>query len=281
MQYKVKASVGFYQCIAAAPSVYNVYPPVGLEAYHQWINFFELPSDIENIFVPAMCLGDYRTQLLLVLGASWPVALVLVFAVGFVGWELLKRSNQTVSGTQGLSNTIYAGIQKVLPLGTGVTFLVVPSVSMRIFRSFLCDPIEFSKGIVRRYLVADLTLSCDSSGYETTSAIAYVCIVIWPVGIPLMYGALLFGSRKAINEGVPTSLSRATEFLWSDYTVEAWWWEPLEMCRKLILVGWVLVIHDNAEQARVLVAIVTSVAFLALRFAVKPLKRCGPHREPQ
>ena len=31
MRYKVKALVGFYQCIAAVPSVYNVQPPPGLE----------------------------------------------------------------------------------------------------------------------------------------------------------------------------------------------------------------------------------------------------------
>jgi hypothetical protein len=45
------------------------------------------------------------------------------------------------------------------------------------------------------------------------------------------------------------------------------------MFRKLTLTGWVLLIHDEAEQARVLVALLVSVGFLALRLTVKPCKR--------
>eukprot|EP00966_Prymnesium_polylepis_P225132 5206905-Prymnesium_polylepis.1 len=52
MRYKIKALIGFYQCIAAVPSVYNVVPPLGLEEYTRWIDLVELPSELENIFVP-------------------------------------------------------------------------------------------------------------------------------------------------------------------------------------------------------------------------------------
>jgi hypothetical protein len=64
MRHKLKAFVGFYQCIAAVPSVYNVQPPLGLEHLTRWIHLLELPSEFERIFVvPAACLGDYRTQI--------------------------------------------------------------------------------------------------------------------------------------------------------------------------------------------------------------------------
>jgi hypothetical protein len=53
----------------------------------------------------------------------------------------------------------------------------------------------------------------------------------------------------------------------------AFWWEPLEMCRKLVLTGWVLLIREEAEMARVVVAILFSVAFLALSFYIRPNKR--------
>jgi len=45
------------------------------------------------------------------------------------------------------------------------------------------------------------------------------------------------------------------------------------MCRKLTLTGWVLLISEEFEQARVLVALLVSIMFLAFHFAVKPLKR--------
>jgi hypothetical protein len=88
MRYKLKALVGFYQCIAAVPSIYNMVPPLGLEEYIRWIDLFELPSELESIFVPAMCLGDYRARIWL--GSSWPIALLIAFAAGFIGWELLR-----------------------------------------------------------------------------------------------------------------------------------------------------------------------------------------------
>jgi hypothetical protein len=39
--------------------------------------------------------------------------------------------------------------------------------------------------------------------------------------------------------------------------------------------GWVLLISEEFEQARVLVALLVSIMFLAFHFAVKPLKRCA------
>jgi hypothetical protein len=64
MRYKVKALVGFYQCVAAVPSVYSVQPPIGLEHLTEWIYLLELPSEFERVFVvPNACLGDYRTQI--------------------------------------------------------------------------------------------------------------------------------------------------------------------------------------------------------------------------
>jgi len=68
-------------------------------------------------------------------------------------------------------------------------------------------------------------------------------------------------------------MSRATDFLAGDYSVSTYWWEPLEMCRKLVLTGWVLMIGENYELARVVAALLASIAFLVARFAVKPLKR--------
>jgi hypothetical protein len=49
------------------------------------------------------------------------------------------------------------------------------------------------------------------------------------------------------------------------------------MCRKLTLTGWVLLISERAEQARVLVAILVSVGFLTLRLSIKPLLRFARH----
>jgi hypothetical protein len=85
---------------------------------------------------------------------------------------------------------------------------------------------------------------------------------------------LLSSSRNAIRYHIPTPLSRATNFLYGDYKTTSFWWEPLEMIRKLVLTGGVLMIGDGeSELARVLAALLFSIVFLAVHFSVKPLKR--------
>jgi hypothetical protein len=96
-----------------------------------------------------------------------------------------------------------------------------------------------------------------------------------------LYAMLLFMSRDALHTGINTPLSRAIAFLSDDYDAMgqgAFWWEPLEMFRKLFLTGFVLLIDEGSEQARILVAILVSVTFLALQLTVRPHKRCEAAR---
>ena len=48
MRFKVKSTVGFYQCVSAVPTVFNVAAPSGLEHYYTWIRLIELPADVSD-----------------------------------------------------------------------------------------------------------------------------------------------------------------------------------------------------------------------------------------
>ena len=60
---------------------------------------------------------------------------------------------------------------------------------------------------------------------------------MWPIGVPLLYAVLLWTSRTALINRRPTRMSSAIGFLSDDYSADAFWWEPVEMCRKLALTG--------------------------------------------
>jgi hypothetical protein len=199
-----------------------------------------------------------------------------------------------------IRGAVFAGLQRILPLTLLLTFLMVPSTSTLIFKTFMCSRLEYNATTARRYLEEDLALDCDSVEYSRTRAIAVVFVVMWPLGVPLLYGVLLWASRDALRSGKPTTLSRATAFLSGDYVSSSFWWEPLEMCRKLALssplrlelrsfaqrprltgvwipvmaAGWVLVIDEDDAEARVLVALLVSIIFLVMRVSSRPLKRC-------
>jgi hypothetical protein len=131
------------------------------------------------------------------------------------------------------------GLQRSLPLTLMVTFLLVPSAATRIFKTFLCDQYELNNNVTRRYLLEDLSLDCDgseyNSGYLSIWNLTVALMILWPVGVPLLYAILLWATRDALRTGTSTHLSRATAFLWADWTRSAFLWEPMEMCRKLTL----------------------------------------------
>eukprot|EP00966_Prymnesium_polylepis_P151641 3503609-Prymnesium_polylepis.1 len=92
---------------------------------------------------------------------------------------------------------VRAGLERATPLMLLVPFILAPSTAARIFKTFLCDNIQYDavNGRTRRYLRADLELSCDGADYQGTRSVALVFLFCWPVGTPVLYAALLFASR--------------------------------------------------------------------------------------
>ena len=227
MRYKGKALIGFYQCVAAFPKVFDVKTPTDLPAgYNRLVDVLELPAELLglDLIIPASCFGEYRSRLLF--AATWPVILLVSIAACLVGSESvreLRQRNPALIAPRSTAAVVSAGFRQALPLTLLVTFLLVPATSTRVFKTFLCDPIEYGDGEKRRYLVDDLELECDTEEYTHARDTAIVIILIWPVGVPLLYFLLLWASRDALVSGVPTALSRSTAFLSADYKTKAWW----------------------------------------------------------
>jgi hypothetical protein len=278
--------VGLYQCVGAVPRVFDVKTPTNLpDEYLTLVNVLEFSSDFGVDFVVpgAACFGSYQRRLLI--GSLWPIVLLLVVAACLVGQELARtrwrRNSARIS--LGNSSAVCSGLRSALPLVLVTTFVLVPSVATRIFRSFLCDAVEYDPSDVRRYLRDDLDLSCDSQEHDATEWWAAVMLLIWPVGIPVLYLVLLYASRAALRSGIPTRLSRATAFLSGDYKTTHWWWEPLEMCRKLTVTGAIIEKLYPTAQLDTLLRIREGSAKIATRpvarlgLAYQRGLRAGPH----
>ncbi|KAL1527507.1 hypothetical protein AB1Y20_008897 [Prymnesium parvum] len=272
---KLKAAVGLCQCLSAVQKVYDVAAPDGVGGWTRWLQrAVDLARDAgAGALLPAACYGTYRRRLLIF--ALWPLALLVLLAAGGLaasgGWRRAK------GGLRG------GAVRCALPPLLVITFLLVPSTSTHIFLTFLCDEVEPRPDAPPlRYLHDDLALSCDSEEYTATRRTALALIAVWPVGVPLLYCALLRAAAPHATAAsgrrrrrAATPLLRAVAFLTEDYAPSRFWWEPLEMCRKLVLTGWVLLIPEKSEQARVLVALLVSILFLSLHLAAKP------HRRPE
>ena len=99
----------------------------------------ELLSELEGIFVPMSCVGNYSARIWI--GSTWTLFLLLIVAAGNVCISFLRagiRTERPDGSVHGhVSTAIIAGLQDVLPLMLGSTFLLLPSTSTRVFRAFV------------------------------------------------------------------------------------------------------------------------------------------------
>uniref|UniRef100_A0A7S4F8J4 Uncharacterized protein n=1 Tax=Chrysotila carterae TaxID=13221 RepID=A0A7S4F8J4_CHRCT len=277
MQSKVKQAIGFYQVVASTPTVFDVSLPD--ESYANWVRALSWPAFVDSIFLPGKCYSENYLALLLS-GSLWPWGAIAAGLVASVAWEsACKGKRQRPSPSW--RGTIARGVGRILPFALLLTFLCVVSASTRVFKTFLCDSFVFEDGdaandykpVYRSYLHDDYSLDCSSSEYRRSRNWAYALIALWPAGIPFFYSLFLGLNRKAIYDRKPNELSRSIGFLHRDYKTQLFWWEAIELLRKLTLTGVPLLITDSQETARVILALLVSLVFLVVSLVAQPFKR--------
>ena len=144
---------------------------------------------------------------------------------------------------------------------------VCPMVSSAAFRAFSCE--DFDDG--RSYLRADYAVECGSDVHSRAKSLAWLGIGLYPIGISLLYAALLLRARHAIRDNRPTALSKALDFLVRDYEPAYLWWELAEAWKKLFLVGFaVMIMPGSIEQ--LIIAFLFSIIFMLLVSVAQPFK---------
>jgi hypothetical protein len=73
------------------------------------------------------------------------------------------------------------------------SYLILPSITSAIFPFFVCTGVEHE-----RYLVADMSLNCGSDEWRDGAIYAAFMILVYPVGIPMMYLWMLYQVKNDI-----------------------------------------------------------------------------------
>ena len=86
----------------------------------------------------------------------------------------------------------------------------------------------------------DASVECGSDDHGPITALATGFIVLWPAGSLALFTSLLAACYKPLQAKTPNALTRATAFLHREYEKTWYWWEAVELARKLVLTGFVL-----------------------------------------
>ena len=96
-----------------------------------------------------------------------------------------------------------------------------------VFATFNCDK-DFGLENTS-FLVVDYAQRCEGVSYRSLRAYAILCIVIYPIGINLLYAALLMHYRTKIRKGAG---AEHVGFLFATYKPEYFYWEIIDNARR-------------------------------------------------
>jgi hypothetical protein len=247
---------------------------------HQVLNL-----NIGGIGLPLQCLGvgTYVQQLAVTMFLPLVIAAAILF-----GFVLRSRYRSERTGK---------GLMAALPGLLSLTFLVFPMVSSAAFRAFSCE--SFDDG--HSFLRADYSLECNTAEHTFAKSLAYLAILTYPIGISILYILLMLRARRALLDEHPTKLSQALSFLvrvlitilnsapkhqlrppanpahvllCQDYEPAYFWWELVEAWKKLVLVGFAVLVSPGSV-VQLVSAFLFALVYMLLTSTASPFKNHG------
>ncbi|KAL3925719.1 MAG: hypothetical protein SGPRY_003584 [Prymnesium sp.] len=257
---KLKILVGFYMIAGAVGSVYEVnLPPEARRLLNFFSAVISLGFDEVDALLECLNFHGYVARL-----ATYMLTPVLITTVILLLSAVYFRADVGVQMNCNRILTMY--FQRASPFLLQLVFLAYPLVTRVAFSGFSCY--EFTDSA---WLKADVAIQCYTSQHHAAQALAVVAICIYPVGLLVLNGALLFRARHAIRSEKSSPLSHAIAFLHREYEPHFFWWELVEMLRRFVLVGLMVLYQDTMLQ--LILATLLCALFLLLQVQASPYRR--------
>ncbi|CAM9644386.1 unnamed protein product [Ectocarpus sp. 13 AM-2016] len=289
---KLKILVVVWQILSVFPSITAVDFPPAYARFLSWIDM--LSFDLGHV-LSASCvfpvMNFYQSLLVTTLG---PLGVAMVLVLTY--WIAKRRARAESAG----SLKRRAAWSRHVAAGLLLSFLVFISTSTMAFKTFACDD-EAVEG--ESYLRADYSIQCHTDKHTWYKVYAGVMIMVYPVGIPILYAFILWQNRESLNPRVETgavvnpradgSTARTSYkakysedleeklekrrrnpdlipsmFLWKDFGPEIYYYEVVECGRRILLTGVLIFISPNTAAqvaAACMFALVSLLGFELLR----------------
>ena len=104
-------------------------------------------------------------------------------------------------------------------------------MTAKIFQVFGCRELGLDESILH----ADYNLDCNSTMAPRWAGGGFL-VLLWPIGLPATLFFAMYRNRQKILEEDEDTI-QVYDFVLGDYNKEHWYWEVVELGRKLILGG--------------------------------------------
>ena len=118
-------------------------------------------------------------------------------------------------------------------------------------------------------LHADYTIDCDETA-TLRWTLGPALVLLWPIGVPAVLFGLMFRVRTDIISG-DEDATGMFNFLIGDFEPKYWFWEVVELFRKLFLSG-ILSLFGRGSIAQAVLGSMISFSFFGLHLRLLPYK---------
>ena len=229
------------------------------DVYQRFLDAVDILNFELSWILSAGCVFNFDFHDHLLIATIGPIVGVSLLGVTFLATAAKHRSFEAT-----MLNVRHRHLSMVLL----VTFLIYSSVSSMVFQMFACEVLDDGKN----YLRADYRIECNSAKHQALQIFAGFMILLYPVGIPLLYAGLLFRDRNLLMKAAERQVSskvKPTSNLWKPYRPSRFYYEIIECARRISLTGAVVFIYPNTV-AQVAVALVITFVFTILSEALAP-----------
>ena len=180
-----------------------------------------------------------------------PLTCFTILSVQRLGWRL-----GLIERTERSERIREAFVNKSWNLFLMLCFFFFPPVSKRVFNTLHCVEILPDE----EYMWADLSLRCWQGAHLYWVAFSVISMGVFTFGIPLFFCLILYSNQRKLLLQTPQCQARYG-FLYSKYSDRVWWWEFVEMFRKLVFTS-IIMFLSSGPSSQIVVAM--AIAFVAL-----------------
>jgi hypothetical protein len=284
LRTKVKIMITFIQVLSQMPSVVG---PLFGPFYLSFLQIFSIINFNVLSFFNLDCLYKTNYYSALMYATIGPFVLIALVLLSFLMKKLWLRNTFAPYPMKQLR-------RDVLTATLMISFFIFSPTSITIFQCFTCE--HFDDG--SNMLVADYSVDCEAPEHTFFVAYASVMVLIYPVGIPLMYFYLLFYYHDMVNPSrrlvvrdeerhlVDRRIIQAEKiklretyeeiqhisFLFENYSPKRWYFEVLDCIRRLFLTAIpVLILRGTIVQ--LLLVLIASLIWCIIYMQLRPFQK--------
>ena len=266
---KMKILITHFQIMLSFRTHVDMQFPKGWNVFGFSVNFFSWVQIDAIDLMRLDCIQPVNAYDALF--ASTIGATVMALAIPITVWLLLARQSRSwrkgwSEPTPAVLRTRVHFINRAWNVGLCLLFFLFAPVTQTAFQTMHCQEMEPGKS----FMLADLSIPCWDATHSGWVVFALVAIAFYTFGIPMFFFWILYINQRKLVLQTPRVESRFG-FLYSTYRDDRWYWELLEMFRKLIFTS-VIMFLSAGTSVQIVQAMLLAFFFLVAHLSQKAYK---------